>query len=87
MAVETSIMVCFDKCNGYIDADRVLILDIGNDSLVQEASNLLIKHGLLEEIEWTMLLCQNFVVPCVVDKSSISWSFVEDVGYEMPQHH
>ena len=33
----------------HIDADRVLILDIGADSLIQEASNLLIKHGLLEE--------------------------------------
>lgn len=33
----------------HIDADRVLILDIGADSLVQEASSLLIKHGLLEE--------------------------------------
>ena len=33
----------------HIDADRVLILDIGADSLIQEASNLFIKHGLLEE--------------------------------------
>ena len=33
----------------HIDADRVLILDIGADSLIQDASNLLIKHGLLEE--------------------------------------
>ena len=33
----------------HIDADRVLILDIGADSLIQNASSLLIKHGFLEE--------------------------------------
>ena len=33
----------------HIDADRILILDIGQDSLIQEASALLTKHGLLED--------------------------------------
>ena len=33
----------------HIDADRILILDIGAESLVQQASNLFMKHGLLEE--------------------------------------
>ncbi|MGB1568180.1 MAG: tRNA-guanine transglycosylase, partial [Candidatus Poseidoniaceae archaeon] len=33
----------------HIEADRILILDIGTESLVQHASNLFIKHGLLEE--------------------------------------
>ena len=33
----------------HIEADRILILDIGTESLLQHASNLLKKHGLLEE--------------------------------------
>ena len=33
----------------HVEADRILILDIGHDSLIQHASNLLIKHGILEE--------------------------------------
>jgi len=33
----------------HIEADRILILDIGTESLVQHASNLFMKHGLLEE--------------------------------------
>ena len=33
----------------HIEADRILILDIGQDKLIQQASNLLIKHGLLKE--------------------------------------
>ena len=33
----------------HIEADRILILDIGTESLVQHASNLFIKHGLLKE--------------------------------------
>ena len=32
-----------------LEADRILILDIGQESLLQAASNLLVKHGLLEE--------------------------------------
>ena len=32
-----------------VDADRIVILDVGQDSLIQKASNLLIKHGLLDE--------------------------------------
>ena len=31
-----------------IEADRILILDIGQESLIQQASKLLIKHGVLE---------------------------------------
>ena len=33
----------------HIDADRILILDIGHDALIQQASKLLMKHGLLED--------------------------------------
>ena len=33
----------------HIEADRILILDIGQEGLIRQASNLLIKHGLLEE--------------------------------------
>ena len=32
----------------HVDADRILILDIGQDSLIQQASKLLMKHGLLD---------------------------------------
>ena len=32
-----------------VDADRIVILDVGQDSLIQKASNLLMKHGLLDE--------------------------------------
>ena len=31
----------------HIEADRILILDIGQEGLIRQASNLLIKHGLL----------------------------------------
>ena len=33
----------------HIEADRILILDISADSIIQQASNLLKKHGLLED--------------------------------------
>ena len=33
----------------HIEADRILILDIGQEGLIRQASNLLIKHGLLEQ--------------------------------------
>ena len=33
----------------HIEADRILILDIGQEGLISQASNLLIKHGLLDE--------------------------------------
>lgn len=32
-----------------VDADRIVILDVGQDSLIQKASTLLMKHGLLDE--------------------------------------
>ena len=32
-----------------IDADRILILDIGQDALIQQASDLLMKHGILQQ--------------------------------------
>ena len=31
-----------------VDADRIVILDVGQDSLIQKASSLLMKHGLLD---------------------------------------
>ena len=33
----------------HIDADRILILDIGQDALIQQASDLLMKHGILQQ--------------------------------------
>ena len=61
----------------HIDADRVLILDIGADSLIQNASSLLIKHGLLEE----EIRVDDAALPELRDalrrrQISISWSFV-----------
>jgi len=32
-----------------VDADRIVILDVGQESLIQKASSLLIKHGLLKD--------------------------------------